>query len=187
MNIYDALSHDHRKFEQLLDELTASSKNGDDKWKSLLDELRREVIAHSRAEEAVLYNALREEEVAKSQVVHGYAEHALAETELHTLGLAKLIDTSWTGLAEKLSKDLRHHIQEEETKIYEAAREAFSDAEAEQLGAAFARLKEELRADGDSPLASQIDLVANLLPPRLAKRFREAEAKTKQRVTQLHP
>lgn len=187
MNIYDVLSKDHRHYETLLDDIVASSQKGDDAWKAKLDELRRDLIAHSRAEESVLYNALREEEVAKGLVVHSYAEHALAETELHTLGLAKLIDKSWTGLAEKLRKDLRHHIHEEETKIYAAARKAFSDAEAKQLGSAFARLKKELHGDGDSPLASQIDLVANLLPPRLSKRFREEEAKTRERMTQLHP
>lgn len=187
MNIYDALSKDHRKFEQLLDQVITSSKAGDEQWKSLLDELRRELIAHAHAEESVLYNALREEGEAKGPVVHAYGEHAMAETEIRTLGLAKLADTSWTSLAEKLSKDLRHHIEEEESKIFDAARQVFSEQEAKQLGEAFESLKKEMRADGDSPLASTIDLVANLLPPRLSARFRKEEAKTRERMSQLHP
>jgi hemerythrin superfamily protein len=179
MNIYDALSKDHRLFEQLLDRIIAASKRDDAQWKSLLDELRTELIAHAHAEESVLYNALREEDTAKKLVAHSYTEHAMAETEIRTLTLAKMVDTTWTGLAEKLSKDLRHHIQEEESEVFAAARKVFSSEEAEQLGAAFERLKAEMRPDGDSPMASTIDLVANLLPPRLSARFRKAEAETK--------
>ncbi|MET0283654.1 MAG: hemerythrin domain-containing protein [Polyangiales bacterium] len=176
MNIYDALSKDHRKFEQLLDKIISESKSDNDSWKTHLDELRREVIAHAHAEESVLYNALREEGESQKLVAHGYGEHAMAETEIRTLGLAKLVDITWTGLAEKLAKDLRHHIQEEESEIFAAARKVFSDEEATQMGSAFERLKTLMLPDGDSPMASSIDLVANLLPPRLSARFREKEA-----------
>ncbi|HEX5661627.1 MAG TPA: hemerythrin domain-containing protein [Polyangiales bacterium] len=178
MNIYEALSEDHRKFEQLLDGIVSSSKADDDKWKALLDQLRIELIAHAHAEESVLYNALREEDTAKHLVAHAYGEHATAEGEIRTLTLAKMVDQTWTGLAEKLSKDLRHHIEEEESEVFAAARKVFTDAEAKQLGAAFERLKTEMLPDGDSIMASTIDLVANLLPPRLSQRFRQAEAKT---------
>lgn len=173
MNIYDALSKDHRQFEALLDRLVASSKADDDRWKATLDELRRGVIAHAHAEEAVFYNALREADQSKKQVAHSYAEHGMAEGEIRALGAAKMVDAKWTSLAEKLSTDLKHHIHEEETKVYAAARQVFSAAEAEQLGAAFERMKLETAKDGDSVLASTVDLVANLLPPRLTESFRK--------------
>jgi len=173
MNIYDALSKDHRLFETLLDRLVAASKAGNDDWKSTFDELRRGVIAHAHAEEAVFYNALRENDAAKTQVAHSYGEHALAEGEIRTLGAAKAIDANWTSLMEKLSKDLRHHIEEEETRVYAAARQVFSDQEAQQIGAAFERLKIDTAKDGESVVASTIDLVANLLPPRLTESFRK--------------
>jgi hypothetical protein len=181
MDIYEALSKDHREFERLLDQIISSSKQGDELWKPLLDQLRRELVAHSHAEESVLYNALREEDAAKKLVAHSYSEHAMAETEIRALSVAKSIDVSWTGMAEKLSKDLRHHIQEEESKIFAASRAVFSDAEAKQLGAAFTSLKAKMLPDGDSMLASTIDLVANLLPPRLSARFRKQEAESSQR------
>lgn len=171
--IYEALANDHRQFEQLLDRLLAASKADDDSWKTTLDELRRGVIAHAHAEEAVFYNALREADESKSLVMHSYGEHAMAETEMRALGAAKLVDANWTSMVEKLSKDLRHHIQEEETKIFDAGRKVFSEEEAQQIGAAFERLKGETAKDGDSMVASTIDLIANLLPPRLTKAFRD--------------
>jgi hemerythrin superfamily protein len=173
MTIYEALQNDHRGFEQVLDRLVQASKAGDDSWKPILDELRRGVIAHAHAEEAVFYNALREAGESKGLVMHSYGEHAMAETEMRALGAAKLIDANWTSMVEKLSKDLRHHIQEEETKIFDAARKVFSEEEAQQIGAAFERMKIATAKDGDSMVASTIDLIANLLPPRFTKTFRK--------------
>lgn len=173
MNIYDALSTDHRLFEDQLDRLLAASKAGDAKWKSILDELRRGVIAHAHAEEAVFYNSLRETDTSKKLVLHSYTEHATAEGEIRALGAARMLDANWTSMVEKLSKDLRHHIQEEESRVYAAARQVFSDDEAERLAAAFERLKLETAKDGDSIVASTVDLIANLLPPRLTEIFRK--------------
>lgn len=173
MNIYDALSKDHRAFEALLDRLVRASKADNDDWKGTLDELRRGVIAHAHAEEAVFYNALRDADQGKGIVIHSYKEHAVTETALRTLTAAKALDANWTSLMEKLSKDLRHHIQEEESKVYASARAVFSDEEAEQLGVAFERMKLETAKDGDSMMASTLDLIANLLPPRIARNFRQ--------------
>jgi hemerythrin superfamily protein len=172
MNIYDALSKDHREFEAQLDALVSSSKAGDDAWKTTLDKLRRGVIAHAHAEEAVFYNALREDGEAKGLVLHSYAEHATAEGEIRTLGAAKALDANWTSLMEKFSKDLRHHIKEEESRVFAAARKVFNAEEAERIGNAFERLKVETAKDGDSIVASTVDLIANLLPPRLTESFR---------------
>lgn len=173
MNIYTALSNDHRLFESQLDELLAASKAGDERWKKVLDELRRGLIAHAHAEEAVFYNALREADESKSLVMHSYAEHATAEGEIRALGAAKAIDSNWTSMVEKLSKDLRHHIKEEESKVFGAARKVFNEEEAKRIGSAFERMKVEMAKDGDSMVASTIDLIANLLPPRLTKNFRD--------------
>jgi hemerythrin superfamily protein len=173
MTIYEALSKEHREFERLLDRLLEASKAGDDSWKGILDELRRSVVSHAHAEEAILYNALREADQGKDLVMHGYGEHEKAEIEMRTLGVAKMIDANWTSLVEKLRKDLQHHIEEEESRIFGAARQVFSQEEATQLGAAFERMKTEMAKDGDSMVESTIDLVANLLPPRLTAAFRK--------------
>ncbi|MDB4986425.1 MAG: hemerythrin cation binding region [Myxococcaceae bacterium] len=173
MDIYEVLSNDHRHFESLLDRLVAASEAGNDEWKSILDELRRGVIAHAHAEEALFYNALRETDASKSLVAHSYAEHAMSEGELRTLGVAKLIDTTWTALAKKLSHDLRHHIEEEESRVFDAARQVLTREEERQIGAAFAQMKKETAKDGDSLIASTVDLVANMLPPRLTDSFRK--------------
>jgi hemerythrin superfamily protein len=174
MTIYEALSKDHREVERLLDELVTASKSGNDSWKRILDEIRRNVIAHAHAEEAVFYNSLRVADEGKDLVRHSYTEHAMAETEIRSLGAAKLVDANWTTMIEKLKKDLLHHIQEEESRVYDAGYKVFSEEEAIQLGTAFERMKVETMKDGDSMVASTIDLIANLLPPRLTDSFRKS-------------
>jgi len=173
MNIYEALQKDHRRFESLIDQLLQASKVNNNQWKSLLDTLRSELIPHAHAEEAVLYNALRDADQTKDLVAHSYAEHAKAESEIRSLGAAKMIDANWTNGIEKLRKDLSHHIQEEENKVFLGARQVFSEEEALQMGAAFERLKVEMAKDADSMVASTVDLIANLLPSRLVGGFRK--------------
>lgn len=173
MTIYEALEADHRKFEALLDQLHQASQTGDTQWKPLLDELRSELIPHAHAEEAVFYNALREIDQAKGIVAHSYGEHAMAESEIRMLGAAKMINSSWTTMVEKLRSDLRHHIQDEETRVFEAARKVLSDEEARQIGDAFLKLKPEMAKDADSMVASTVDLITNLLPQRFVVGFRK--------------
>lgn len=187
MNIYEALSTDHRHFEALLDRLVEASKADNDEWKEILDELRRAVVAHAHAEEALFYNALREADQAKKLVMHSYGEHAMAETEMRTLTAAKVVDANWTSLMEKLSKDLRHHIETEESDVFDAARKVFDEQEANQLGDAFLRLKKETAKGGDSLVASTVDLIANLLPPKLSAIFRKNLKKARPSEKHQHP
>jgi hemerythrin superfamily protein len=182
MSIYTALSDDHRIFESQLDELVASSRAGDDRWKTVLDELRRGLIPHAHAEEAVFYNALRETGEADSAVLHSYAEHATAEGEIRALGAAKALDANWTSMVEKFAKDLRHHIKEEESRVFDAARMVLDDDDAKKIGQAFKRMKVEMANDGDSMVSSTVDLIANLLPPRLTKTFREHASRLRKSV-----
>jgi hemerythrin superfamily protein len=167
MNIYTALKKDHQKIETLLNRLVESSEQGNDEWKSLVDEIRDELIPHSRAEEALFYNPIRETSHGSGTIVHSFAEHALAEAELRTLQAMEVINTNWTTLAKKLRSDLLHHVEEEEGKVFGAARLVFSEEEAEKIGEAFEQLKPMVRSQ--SFAGQSLDLVKNLLPKRFQK------------------
>ncbi len=171
MTIYEALKKDHKKVHTLLDQLVAFSESeNSDRWKRVIDEIRDELIPHARAEEALLYNPLRDSEQGKSEAWHGYREHAMAETELRALQAMKAIDVNWTTLAKKLRQDILHHVQEEEGKIFAAAQRLFSDEEARQIGRAFEELKPVIRKE--SFTGTTLELIANLLPSRMVPGFR---------------
>jgi hemerythrin superfamily protein len=167
MNIYSALKKDHQKIETLLNRLVDSSEQGTDEWKGLVKEIRDELIPHSRAEEALFYNPIRETEHGSGLIAHSYTEHAVAETELRTLQAMEAINANWTALAKKLRHDLLHHVEEEEGKVFGAAKLVFSDEEAEQIGESFEQLKPMVKEQ--SFAETSMDLVKNLLPKRFRK------------------
>ena len=171
--IYDALKKDHRALQELLDRLVRFSENDHDDWKSVVDQIRDEVIPHARAEEALFYNAIRELDSDNDVVGHSYVEHAMGEADLRALQAMKAIDVNWTKLAQKLRADLLHHIEEEESKVFAAAQALFTEEEAVMIGEAFERLKPEVREEG--LVGTSMDLVLNMLPRRVASVFQKKD------------
>ncbi len=170
MLIYEALKKDHEKLKGLMSELVSLRAGDESRRHSLIETIRDELIPHSRAEESVFYNSLRAIDSAKDIVMHGFAEHMEAETMLRTLQVADKIDLAWKGTAQKLKKDLEHHIKEEETKIFSVAQQLFTKEEAEMMAEAFEKLKPEVKEEGF--LRTTLDMVANLMPPRFAASLR---------------
>jgi hemerythrin superfamily protein len=180
MDIYSALKKDHQKVSELLDRLVASSDRGTDEWKELVTQIRDELIPHSRAEEALFYNPLRQTEHGKEVVAHSYGEHAMAETELRALQAMKAIDANWNSLVRKLRSDLLHHVEEEESKVFAAAQVAFSAEDAQNIGEAFGALKPFVKEQ--SFVGTSFDLVMNLLPESIRTKLQTTFAKARKKA-----
>ncbi len=170
MEIYEALKNDHRKLQDLLDQLVALPEGGESQ-KHLIEQVRDGLIPHARAEEAVFYNSLRMIDETKGLIMHSYKEHLEAETLLRTLQAKEKIDLDWKSTATKLKSAISHHIDEEENKLIPAARKVLSSEEATKLCGAFERLKPEVREEGF--LKTTLDMVANMMPARFTKAARE--------------
>lgn len=170
MQIYEILKKDHRRLQKLLNELVLLSDKDNDKRHSLIKEIRDEFVPHTHAEESVFYNSLRSLDPAKDIVMNGYNEHMEAENLLRTLQVRDKIDLKWRETAEKFKKSVDHHIQEEETKIFNVAEQLFSSEEATMMGEAFEKLKPEAREEGF--VQSALDMVANIMPARFAAGIR---------------
>src|SRR5438552_3887791 len=91
MKIYDSLKKDHEKLKLLLQDLVTENQRID-VYKNLLTQIRDELVPHARAEEAVLYNSIRDMNTGKEIVAHSYKEHMEAETLLRTLQALKIFD-----------------------------------------------------------------------------------------------
>jgi hemerythrin superfamily protein len=170
MQIYDALKKDHEELKLLLNELVMLNENEDDRRHSLLQEIRDEIVPHARAEESVFYNSLRSLDAAKDIVMHSYKEHMEAETMLRTLQAQDKMDLSWKDTAKKFREAILHHIQEEEGKIFNVAKQLFTEEEAVMMSEAFEKLKPEVREEGF--MKNTFDMIANLMPARFAAAIR---------------
>lgn len=172
MNIYEALEKDHEQIKLLLDRLVEASELDQD-TRTLLDQIRDELIPHARAEEAIFYNNLRaESDWGTLDAADSYREHAQAETVLRTLIGLERIDTEWTAAARSLRDAVFHHIEEEEKDAFAKSQQAFSDDEARLMGEAFEQMKPQIRDQGATK--NMVEMAVNMLPKRFADRLREA-------------
>lgn len=170
MLIYEALKSDHAKVRGLLADLLSLDDGDGQARERLLNQIRDELIPHSRAEEAVFYNSIRAVNTAQDLVWHSFKEHMEAETLLRTLQGLDSFDASWKKTAQKLDEALSHHILEEENKIIPVAEHLFSRAEAEAMGEAFEEMKPEVQEEGF--LQTTLDMIATMMPTRLAAPLR---------------
>lgn len=169
MEIYDVLKKDHEEIKILLQELN-SLKADDDYRYVLIEEIRNQLVPHSRAEESVFYNTLRAVDADKKIVFHGFQEHLEAEALLRALQVMDRMNLSWKETAAKLQESVLHHVEDEESEIFDEARRIFTKEEAESMAEAFEQLKSQVAKDG--LFKNTVDMVINMMPPRLADKIR---------------
>lgn len=167
MDIYNALEKDHRKIEQLFTELISLTDNAKMERSHVLASIQHELIPHARAEEAVFYNSLRTLDHTKDLALHGYKDHIQAESLLRLLQVEDLTGMEWMNTAIKLREAIFNHIAEEETILFDAAKDNFTSEEAEMFGKAFEQLKPKIRHE--NIVETTIDMVSNLMPPRFMR------------------
>ncbi len=173
MTIYEELKKDHRKVLSLLDELIAAEKADSKKCLALVEQIRDELIPHARAEEAVLYNAIRDIEPAKDVVGHAYREHMEAETLLRGLQISEGMKMNWITGARKLKEAIQHHIQEEEGEVFAAAKKLFIEEEAVAMAEVFNKMKPLIKKQTFA--GSSMDMLVNMMPSRLREPFRKSQ------------
>jgi len=144
MEIYEAIKKDHKEVKDLLTELV--SPNLDIKeMKALVGEIRDALIPHSRAEEAIFYNSIRDIGEGGDIIPHAYKEHMAAETILRTLQTLEVFDAKGLEVAKKLKAAVEHHIEDEEGRVFPIAKAFFTDKEAQEFGQAFEKMKPEIK------------------------------------------
>jgi len=164
MDIYNALHRDHEELKQLLADLVDATEINEDTT-HLLTSIRNLLVPHSRAEEEVFYNSIRDLDAGNDKVMHGFKEHMEAETLLRSLMAMSMVGVEWETAARKLHDAVNHHIEEEETQIFPIAQNLFTHEEAHDIGVAFVSLKPQVAEEG--MVKNAIHLVSNLMPARL--------------------
>jgi hemerythrin-like domain-containing protein len=166
MHIFEALMKDHKKLKELLKELVSLKDDDFESRNNLVQDIRDELVPHSRAEEAVFYDSLRALDADKKVIMHGFTEHMEAEALLRLLQVEEKAHLGWKATARKLKDAVEHHIHEEEKDIFATARTVLTAEEAKKLGELFENLKPQIREEGF--LKNSVELVVNMMPVRLA-------------------
>lgn len=178
MNIYEILKKEHDEVKALADQLVEEQDSK--KRSELIQKITDELVPHSRAEEWVLYNVLRDLDKSTEQVNHSYKEHVKAEALLRSLSVTEAVHINWKSGAENFRDYLNHHIEEEQGKIFPAAKKILSEQEAVLLGKAFIEAKSK---QGSGFVSSQFELVMNLMPQRFRQNFMKHQQQSEQRAS----
>jgi hemerythrin superfamily protein len=156
----DAVSlimNDHRVLENLFEQV----QNGKGDRHALVDEIAARLTAHSRAEEEKVYPALTKADPDESdEVEHAYHEHDEAEELLQQV-VQNVDSPQFEQLFTKFVEAVKHHVEEEESTVLPALRDAVDAETLDKLGAAFLTVRgKELRKAGfdeDAEHASAYD------------------------------
>ena len=129
-DILETLKEEHEEVRAMLVKLVASNRSAE--RKSLLARIRAALIPHLRAEEKIVYDAVKSlgAKNAKQDGQEGFLEHHLADEMLAKLSKIRDAMSPEFGAAAKVLKELvEHHVKEEENNVWSDVRENFSDEE----------------------------------------------------------
>jgi hemerythrin superfamily protein len=144
MQIYEELKRDHEKIKDVMSRIEETTERAFKKRPELLEEMKSLLLAHAKAEEAVFYRSMLDDEVTHEQALEALEEHKVAESVLQDLEDADPKDEKWYAKFRVLKETLEHHMELEEHHIFRNARKIMSRDEAEEMGEVFREVETEL-------------------------------------------
>jgi hemerythrin-like domain-containing protein len=149
-DVVDLLSADHREFERIFGELEQlAGRSGEDilkRKRELVDEVTIGLVKHSVAEETQVYPRV-EKQIDKDEAEHSKEEHAEAEETMKRLERLNPDDPEFDGAVAELIREIRHHVEQEESRMFTELRARFT--------------REEL-----VEMAGQVEMVKKIAPTR---------------------
>jgi hemerythrin-like domain-containing protein len=131
-DVVDLLSADHREFDRIFTELEGLRGRTEpdvlERKRRLVDEVTIGLVKHSVAEETQVYPRV-EKQVDKEEAEHSKEEHAEAEETMKRLERMDPDDPEFDGAVDELIREIRHHVQGEESRMFSELRTSFSHEE----------------------------------------------------------
>ena len=131
MDIYSLLRDEHRRVLALFDELEQSQQPRD--RERLFERLKREILTHKEAEERTFYAALSLLPDLVDRIEEAMEEHADQQELLEELDGLDVEDDDFAVQLNELREELQHHINEEETEIFNRAQQHLTAEQARKI------------------------------------------------------
>lgn len=132
-DMIDVLTEDHREVEQMFTELGDTTDPR--RRRELANVVIAELVRHAVAEEEYLYPTARTvlpdgDSIADREI----SEHAAAERTMKQLEDIDKTDAAFNPMLGSLMGQIRHHVRDEETKLFPRLRNACSHDDLRELG-----------------------------------------------------
>jgi hemerythrin superfamily protein len=135
-DVVDLLSADHREFERIFGELEQlAGRSGPDdlrRKRELVDDVTIGLVKHSVAEETQVYPKV-EKQVDEEEAQHSKHEHARAEETMKRLERMDPDDERFDVEVQTLIREIRQHVQHEESRMFTELRASLSRDELVQM------------------------------------------------------
>ena len=135
-DVVDLLSADHREFDRIFTELEGLFGQSDPdvlrRKRELVDEVTIGLVKHSVAEETRVYPKV-EQQVDREEAEHSKHEHAEAEETMKRLERMDPGDPQFDTEVATLIREIRHHVEHEESRMFAELRASFSHDELVQM------------------------------------------------------
>jgi hemerythrin superfamily protein len=146
--ILDLIQSDHELAVALFERLRELVDP--DERRAVFAALRVAVEAHGAAEEETLYAALRMFEGAEDLVAGAAAAHEELVDGFDDISAAGTEDPAWADMLASLRERFDAHVSQEETELFDLARERFDQARLLQLEREMLAIKGDLQGSGHS-------------------------------------
>jgi hemerythrin superfamily protein len=143
-DVVTLIENDHRQLEEVFSSIEAA--DGD--VKPLIEQVAELLIPHSKAEEQVVYPAIKQIAPGEAEDVDdGLEEHHHVEEMLKQV-LAEDSDAPGAdGILAAIIGEVRHHVEEEEQLILPKFADKATPQQLDELGAKFAEAKQAALAE----------------------------------------
>lgn len=130
------LKKDHRIVIGLIGTLEMTPRGNWRVRRTLMDQIRSQLLIHTQAEEEVVYPVLRNMliGVGESKVSEAYREHQVVRDLLNDLTTIDPATDAFDNKVEDLKSKIQHHVDEEEGEMFEILRSHLSQDQLQQMG-----------------------------------------------------
>jgi hemerythrin superfamily protein len=144
MNAVELLKTDHRKVEELFEQVEATTKS---KHRALFKRIKTELDIHTHIEETIFYPRLKKEAELKDITLEGIEGHHQAKMFLREIPRLSEKNERFEPKLKVLMEDIKHHVREEERVMFPKAQVILSIPEMEKLGAEMEAEKKTIQRD----------------------------------------
>ncbi len=147
MDILKLIKEDHQKTKDALEDLEKTGEKETSVRKKTWSTLEQDLLAHMKGEEEVFYPELEDE--IEDKILEAIEEHELVRMAAKVLDDTPLSDKRWLAKLKVIRENIEHHIEEEETDVFDAAKKKFGKEDLDEMGKRF----EDAKSGGKSQVS----------------------------------
>ncbi len=134
MDIYELLARDHQRAIDLFAHVLDTRREQLRLRERTFDALKRELKIHAAMEEQAFYSILREFDETRELILEADERHRIVDRLLEELTTMDKSTEQWWAKLRILRDNVAYHVEEEESELFEKAREVLTLGDAKQLG-----------------------------------------------------